>query len=116
MLIFGYQLDFVTPGISPRRAILRKQMRQMPNRRRKARGRPHKGQRWYFCTSNLGGRFALAINDFLAIRFSAGGVIRPRLYFLKGRPNRVKRNLPSSSVRASVTIVMFIPLTLSILS
>src|SRR5208283_1162292 len=72
MLIFGYQLDFVTPGISPLRAILRKQMRQMPNRRRKARGRPHKGQRWYFCTANLVGRFALAINDFLAIHVSAG--------------------------------------------
>jgi hypothetical protein len=118
MLIFGYQLDFITPGISPLRAILRKQMRQMPNRRRKARGRPHKGQRWYFCTANLVGRFALAINDFLAIRVSAGPGFssRPRLYLLKGMPKRFRRNLPSSSVRALVTMVMFIPLTLSILS
>jgi hypothetical protein len=41
----AYQLDFITPGISPRKAMLRKQMRQIPNFRKKARGRPHMGQR-----------------------------------------------------------------------
>ncbi len=97
--------------------MLRKQMRQMPNFRKKARGRPHKGQRLYFCTSNFVGRFALAINDFLAMRFSVGaGSPRLYLYFLKGIPNSFNKNLPSSSVRALVTMVMFIPLTLSILS
>jgi hypothetical protein len=99
------------------RARLRKHMRQMPNFRKKARGRPHKGHRLYFCTSNLVGRFALAINDFFAMRLSVGpGLPHPYLYFLKGMPNSFNRNLPSSSVRALVTMVMFIPLTLSILS
>src|SRR5438309_5752966 len=40
-----YQLDFETPGISPRSANWRKHKRQMPKRRRKARGRPHRLQR-----------------------------------------------------------------------
>ena len=40
-----YQLDLRTPGSSPRRAMLRKQIRQMPNWRMKARGRPQMGQR-----------------------------------------------------------------------
>jgi hypothetical protein len=80
-------------------------MRQMPNRRKKARGRPHTGQRLYFCTGNLVGRFALAINDFLAI-----------LYLRKGNPNKFKRYFPSSSVGAVVMMVIFMPLTLSILS
>src|SRR5580765_8130989 len=35
-----YQDDFETPGISPRSASWRKHKRQMPNLRRKARGRP----------------------------------------------------------------------------
>src|SRR6266536_1377745 len=41
-----YQLDFVTPGSSPRRARSRKQMRHRAKRRMKARGRPHTVQRW----------------------------------------------------------------------
>src|SRR3954471_13909752 len=41
-----YQLAFVTPGISPFRASWRKHSRQMPNLRRKARGRPHRQQRF----------------------------------------------------------------------
>src|SRR3954462_9258137 len=40
-----YQLAFVTPGISPLRASWRKHSRQMPNLRRKARGRPQRQQR-----------------------------------------------------------------------
>jgi hypothetical protein len=96
---------------------LRKQIRQMPNFRKKARGRPHKGQRLYSCTPYLLGRFALAIIDFLAMPVSVGtGSSRLYLYFLKGIPNSFNKNLPSSSVRALVTMVMFIPLTLSILS
>src|ERR1035437_3156891 len=42
-------------------------MRQSPNRRMKARGRPHTKQRWYVRTLNRCGRFALAIIDFLAM-------------------------------------------------
>jgi hypothetical protein len=67
----AYQLDFITPGISPRKAMFRKQMRQIPNFRKKARGRPHRGQRLYSRTGNLGVRLDLAICDFLAIPFSA---------------------------------------------
>jgi len=41
----SYQLDFLTPGSSPARAILRKQMRQTPYLRKNARLRPQMGQR-----------------------------------------------------------------------
>jgi hypothetical protein len=40
-----YQLDLITPGSRPSDAILRKQMRQMPNFLKNARGRPQMGQR-----------------------------------------------------------------------
>src|SRR5260370_36065499 len=43
--VIVYQLDFTTPGISPLSARLRKQRRQQPNLRRKARGRPQSWQR-----------------------------------------------------------------------
>src|SRR5581483_6280012 len=49
-----YQEDFETPGISPRSANCRKHKRQMPNFRRKARGRPHNLQRLCFREENLG--------------------------------------------------------------
>jgi hypothetical protein len=37
-----YQLALRTPGISPRSAISRKQIRQIPNFLMNARGRPHR--------------------------------------------------------------------------
>jgi len=40
-----YQLDFVTPGISPRRLWWRKQIRHMQKRLKKARTLPHRGHR-----------------------------------------------------------------------
>src|SRR5450432_1604966 len=40
-----YQLALVTPGISPFSASWRKHRRQMPNLRKKARGRPQRQQR-----------------------------------------------------------------------
>jgi len=40
-----YQLDLITPGNLPWDAIPRKQMRHIPNLRKKARGRPQIGQR-----------------------------------------------------------------------
>jgi hypothetical protein len=40
-----YQLAFRTPGISPRSAISRKQIRQTPKRRMNARARPQRLQR-----------------------------------------------------------------------
>src|SRR4051794_38307288 len=66
----GYQLDFEMPGISPRRASSRKQIRHSANLRMNARGRPQRPQRLCFWVENLGGRSALAIDDFLAILFS----------------------------------------------
>ncbi len=53
-----YQDDFETPGISPRNAKPRKHKRQMPNLRRKARGRPQIWQRLCRRVENFG-RFSL---------------------------------------------------------
>jgi hypothetical protein len=61
-----YQLDLMTPGSSPRSAMSRKQMRQMPNLRKKARGRPQRGQRLYARALNFGFLAALAMSDFFA--------------------------------------------------
>jgi hypothetical protein len=68
---FCYQLDLTTPGSSPRSAMLRKQIRQMPNFRKKARGRPQRVQRLYFRTLNFGCLAALAMSDFFAKVFSS---------------------------------------------
>jgi len=38
-----YQLDFTTPGSFPWDAMLRKQMRHIPNFRKNARGLPQRG-------------------------------------------------------------------------
>jgi hypothetical protein len=59
----SYQLDLRTPGNSPLRAMLRKQIRQRPNLRKKARGRPQMGQRLYARELNLGLRDAFTSND-----------------------------------------------------
>ena len=57
-----YQLDFTTPGIIPVDARLRRQMRQIPNRRMYPRGRAHWLQQLYARVENLGLRFCLMIN------------------------------------------------------
>jgi hypothetical protein len=62
----SYQLALMTPGTSPLKASIRKQMRHMENFRKKARGRPHSGHRLYFLTLNLGSLLALLISDFFA--------------------------------------------------
>jgi hypothetical protein len=51
---FAYHEDFETPGISPRSASWRKHKRQMPNLRRKARGRPQNLQRLCRRVENFG--------------------------------------------------------------
>jgi hypothetical protein len=61
-----HQLAFLTPGIRPLLARLRKQIRQMPNLRYTARGRPHSLQRFSRREENLGVRLALAILLLLA--------------------------------------------------
>lgn len=57
----------MVPVISPLKARSRKQMRHIWNLRRYACGRPHKGQRLYLRTLNLGLRFAWAIFESFAI-------------------------------------------------
>ena len=67
-----YQLALRTPGITPSSANLRKQMRQMPNLRYTARGRPQSLQRELRRVENFGVIFAFAILDLLAIRRLGG--------------------------------------------
>jgi hypothetical protein len=62
-----YQLALRTPGISPLSAISRKQIRQMPNFRMNARGRPQRPQRLPRRTENFGFSFVFSISAFLAI-------------------------------------------------
>ena len=62
-----YQLAFRTPGIRPSSASLRKQIRQMPNFRYTARGRPQSRQRRTRRVENFGVRCAMAIFDLLAM-------------------------------------------------
>ena len=57
-----YQLALTTPGSSPLCAISRKQIRQMPNLRKKARERPQRLQRLYWRTEYFGVRFAFAMS------------------------------------------------------
>jgi hypothetical protein len=62
-----YQLALRTPGIKPASASLRKQIRQIPNFRYTARGRPQMRHRRTKRVENLGLRNAIAIFDLLAI-------------------------------------------------
>src|SRR5689334_4298110 len=63
-----YQLDFVTPGNSPRSARSRKQIRHRPNLRIYARGRPQTLQRLCCCTLKRGLRCDFTIIDTFAIK------------------------------------------------
>jgi hypothetical protein len=74
--LFRYQLALRTPGIKPWSASLRKQMRQMPNLRYTARGRPQSLQRFSRRVLNLGSALALAILDLLATGISLFGSCR----------------------------------------
>jgi len=69
----NYQELFTTPGISPFKARLRKHRRQMPNFRRKARGRPQRLQRLCFREENFGVRLSFtrfAVVDILSYLLS----------------------------------------------
>ncbi len=59
---FLYQLDFVTPGMSPRKLRNRKQIRHMRNRRKNPLTRPQHGQRLYWREENFGSLLALFFN------------------------------------------------------
>src|SRR5258708_1603199 len=60
-----YQLDLTTPGISPLSARPRKQRRQTPNLRRKARGRPQSWQR--LCWRDLNFGFFASLTRFAVV-------------------------------------------------
>ena len=93
--------------------MFRKQIRQIPNLRMYALGRPQIGHRLYALTLNLGVRFVFAIRDFLA---KVASLKIPSLYGLNGMPIWASSVRASSSVLALVTMVIFMPLILSILS
>ena len=82
-------------------------MRHISNFRMYARGLPQRLQRLYLRTANRGFAAAFRISAFFATVGS---------YFRNGTPSSVKRASASSSVLASVTMVMFIPRILLILS
>src|SRR5262245_48920022 len=74
VLIRAYQLDFVTPGIWPSSARLRKQIRHNSNLRRYPRDLPQLLQRVYALTANFGFFSDLTIQDVLAMSF-------PKIFF-----------------------------------
>src|SRR5512142_676244 len=83
----SYQLDLMTPVISPCSARLRKQMRHIWNLRRNARGRPHSSHRLYCRTGNFSLRFACAIFESFAIRISS----RPSALLAEGHAERTQQ-------------------------
>jgi len=66
-LFLNYQLAFLTPGISPRQANSRKQIRHRLKRRRYPLERPQILQRKYFLVENFGVLFDLFTKPFLAM-------------------------------------------------
>jgi hypothetical protein len=118
-----YQDDFETPGISPRKASCRKHKRQMPNLRRNARGRPHNLQRLCLRVENLGflaslTRFAVVATWSLA---PSDSLPTSGFYLLtsvfpharKGIPKCFSKARAWSSLPAVVTMVTFMPFSLS---
>jgi hypothetical protein len=67
LILLSYQLDLVTPGISPSLASLRKQRRHISNFRRYPLARPQIRHRFTFLVLYLGLLKALMIIAFLAI-------------------------------------------------
>jgi hypothetical protein len=64
---YFYQLDLVTPGISPFEANSLKHMRHNSNLRRYPFVLPQRRHLLYFLVENFAGLFHFAINDFFAI-------------------------------------------------
>ena len=65
----------------------------MPNFRRKALGRPQRGQRLYLRTLNFDLLFALAISDFFAKIASS---VLPSLYYSQNLPGFANKHLQES--------------------
>jgi len=87
-------------------------MRHIRNFRRNPRGRPHSGHRLWARTRNFGFRNAFSINDV----FATTRLPRVFQFFRNGIPIADNSAKASSSVRAVVTTVTFIPLNFSTLS
>ena len=79
MSLLNYQEDFFTPGISPRLANSRKQIRHKPNIRIYARLRPQRKQRRTMRVENLGFLLARAITEIFAILFLLGFLLERNL-------------------------------------
>ena len=99
----SYQLDFVMPGIDPWCARSRRQIRQRPNLRKTARGRPQRLQRVYIRDLNFCGRDCLMISDFFAT-YSLS-LLSPA----NGRPSPRKSASAWSSFSAVVVIATSSP-------
>src|SRR5579864_9020022 len=110
---FSYQLALVTPGISPLSASPRKQMRHISNFRKNARDLPQMRQRLRTRILYFNFFFILAHLAVVAIVCP----LAPRLALLRygrsGTPSSFSNSRPSSSDRADVVSVMFMPLILS---
>jgi hypothetical protein len=87
------------PGIEPWCASSRRQIRQRPNLRKTARGRPQRLQRVYSRTENRFGRDCLTTRDFFAI---------PRYRSLLSAANGNPSPRSSASAWSSVSAVVVI--------
>jgi hypothetical protein len=90
----------MTPGNMPCRASLRMQIRQQPNLRRKARGRPHKLQRLLRLTANFGFLTDFAMDDCFATMLP---LVRPQPVSGRGlaeRHTQKPQKFPRLLVRA----------------
>gem|GEM_PF-3123043 len=63
-----YQLDLISPGISPLMARFLRHILHISNFLKYALGLPQRGHRLYSLTENFGVLFAFAIRDFFATR------------------------------------------------
>src|SRR5262249_5401130 len=109
-----YQLLLITPGTSPESDNCRKQIRQSWNFLMKPRGLPQRLQRLWYRTANFFFFASFATADVRAIPSLLLTIsVGPPAYGLKGIPSCFKSSRASSSDRAVVTIVTFIPRTLS---
>jgi hypothetical protein len=118
----GHHEAFLTPGSLPSLANRRKQMRHMPNERMKARARPQgrlrhtTGQRFTLRLEYFGFLFAFAISDLRATCAALSSLPADPYLRTNGMPSSSSSRLPSSSVRAEVTIFTCSPRTRSMLS
>ncbi len=107
--LFFYQLDLLTPGISPFSASDRKHKRQTPNLRRKPLGRPHSWQRLCLRLLNFG--FRASFTRFAVVAINSR--LSPYAPWRKGIPKWRSSARAWLSSLAVVTMVMFMPFSFS---